>query len=246
MSGPASSARRGPDRLRGPLLLVALACGAAAGWCGAREAVPLPPLAAWEAGHPDPRPLQPAEAALFGALRDEERARDLALFLGGLAAGGLVVAAWPRLAKRTGGALPAVLVAGSVAIGLFTLGRAVHTVAEAAATGEWTLADDALAAIAGDRADDVRAFRTRIGTGDAIVLVGTDGPLWNLAAWALFPRPIYPLTQGVPPSLDERDLRAAVAGLDLGTDTGRRWLLDVDAWRAGRASARPVLVEVTP
>ena len=246
MNGPASMARRGPERLRGPLLLVALACGAAAAWSGTREAVPFPPLAAWEASHPDPRPLAPGESALFGALRDEERGRDLALFFRGLALGSLAVAAWPRLALRSGGALPAVLVAGSAAIGLFTLGRSVRTLAEAAAAGEWTLADDALEAIAGEQADDVRAFRARIGAGDAIVLVGTDGPLWNLAAWALFPRAIFPLTRGVPPSLREQDLRAAVAALDLGPGVERRWLLDVDAWRAGEASPRPALVEVTP
>ena len=226
------------------LVLLAVACAAGALQLSARTTLPLPALASWEARHPDPRPLQPAEVAQFAALRDSERATDLVWWLGALAAGCLALAWRPELAERAGGTPMAVLIAGSLGLGLFALGASLRSQWLAARHGEWDLSDAALVAAAGPRAADVLDFRSAIAEGDAVVLLGSDGPLWNLAAWTLFPRPVFPLVGSVPSGLSEGELHAAIAALDLG-HAGRRWLLDVDAWRAGETATRPVLVELS-
>jgi hypothetical protein len=229
------------------LLVLAVTCGLLSAAASSSDALPAPAwLTAWSAAHPDPHPLSPDESQALARGLDGQRHEDVVLLLAGLAVGCLAVAAQPPLARAAGGVLAGVLAAGSVALGIEALGASLRGQWDAARDGQWSLGDDSLPALAGPYCDALRELRLQIGPGDAVLLVGTNQPLFNAAAWALSPRAIFPVLQDVPDSLGEEDVRALARSLRLGADFPRRWLLDLRALELGQAAAHPALIEVTP
>lgn len=227
--------------LRAALLAGGLLCAAAAALVGARDGLAGPEwLARHERSHPDPRPLDPAEASGFAAILARQWRDDAALLLAGLAAGCLAVALRPSLA-RPAGAATAVLALGSVALGLHATGLSLRAQAEAIAAGEWTAGDDALDALAGPHADALRELRARVPTDAAVLLAGTNQVLFNSAAWALHPRALYPVLLDVPRDLTPEARVRMARELPQGTDASGRWLLDLGALERGEPVERTLL-----
>jgi hypothetical protein len=236
-------------RPRTRLLLLALAagCGVLAVLAARSDTLPAPAwLVGWTSAHPDPRALTPDETQTLARVLDGQRRDDLVLLLAGLAVGCLAVAAQPALARAAGGVLAGVLAAGSVALGIEALGASLRGQLEGARDGSWSLGDDSLPALAGPHADALRELRQRIGPDDAVLLVGTNQPLFNAAAWALAPRAVFPVLQDVPDALGAEEVRALARSLSLGTGFPRRWLLDLRALERGEAAGHPALIEVGP
>ena len=188
-------------------------------------------LADWSRRHPDPRALADGETVLLERLQGDARRADVLCLLGAVAAGCALVALRPRLAAACGGVRAAVLASGSVVLGLVLAGTAVVEQAQAARAGEWTLGDDNLDAVAGVHAPTLRQWRTIVPEGDAIILLGTDSYLWNVVAWALHPRPVYPLVQEVPPTMTEDELVGLLAPQAFARGHGARWAVDLAALR---------------
>ncbi len=229
------------------LLLLAGVLGALAFVADARRPDGVPPprwLAQWERDHPDPRELAAPDADVFSGMEDGERREDLTLLLAALAAG-CAAAGWStRLVARAGSAAAAVLVAGSVAVGVFAVAISAKEQWSGLRAGTWTLSDDNLDVVAGPQAATLRAWRRQIGPQDAVIVVGTDQPLLNVVAWALFPRPLFPRLQDLPPDLDEQAVRKAAAGLDIGRGRPARWIVDLRVLRSGGAGSHPALMQV--
>jgi len=231
---------------RGWLLALALLCGAAAIVLASLPELPAPAwLVRWSQDHPDPRILQPDEQLLLAQTLGQQRRDDAVLLLAALAAGCALVAARPAFA-RPAGVLAAVLAMGSVALGVHAAGASLAGQLQGARDGSWSLGDDSLAALAGPHTDALRSLRERIGEQDAVLLVGTNQPLFNAAAWALAPRAVFPVLQDVPEQLTSSELLAFARTLRQGSDFPRRWLVDLAALERGPSAGRPALLELAP
>jgi hypothetical protein len=234
-------------RTRVLLLAVAAACGLLAAWIAEADALPAPGwLAGWSARHPDPHPFSPEESATLARVLDGQRRDDALLLLAGLAAGCAAVAARPALVRLAGGGAAAVLAAGSVALGLWATGESLRGQWQGARDGTWSLGDDSLAALAGPHAAELQELRAQIGVHDAVLLAGTNQPLFNATAWALYPRAIFPVLQDVPDAMSADEVRDLARALPQGADFPRRWLLDLRALERDDAAGRPALIEVGP
>ena len=232
---------------RALLLALSVACGLLAAWAARSDTLPAPDwLADWTSAHPDPRSLSSDETQALARALGGQRREDVVLLLAGLAVGCLAVAAQPPLARAAGGVLAGVLAAGSVALGIEALGASLRGQFDGARDGTWSLGDDSLPALAGPHAAALRELRQQIGPDDAVLLVGTNQPLFNAAAWALAPRAVFPILQDVPDTLDAEEVRALARSLSLGTGYPRRWLLDLRALERGEAARQPALLEVGP
>lgn len=237
----------GPRRgARGLLLVLAAAAALGAVFVARVDGLPAPWLERWSHEHPDPRALSPDEAATLARTLDGQRRDDALLLLAGLAAGCAAVAAFPELARAAGSTLTRVLVVGSVALGLSAVVASVRGQLDGARDGTWTLGDDSLPAIAGPQTAALRAARDRTAPGDTVLIVGTNQPLFNAAAWTFDGRALYPILQDVPDGMSTEALRDFTRGLPQGAGGARRWLLDLRALERGEAAGRPALLELTP
>jgi hypothetical protein len=135
------------------LVVLALALGAASFAVSTRGTVPAPWLEAWT---PDPRALTEVEQARLMEEIGRQRRSDLVWLLAGLAAG-CAVLAW-RPAPR-GERLAAVLVGGSILVGLAQLGLSSGDLVGLARSGEWSPGDDAFSIMAREHASTLRAWR---------------------------------------------------------------------------------------
>jgi len=227
-------------RARLVALLAALLLAAGAVQVAARDVLPAPAwLSTWTARHPDPRTFSEAESLALRALQDKARRKDVMLLFAALAAGCAAVAAFPRLPARAGGVRVAVLAAGTVTLGIALAASSVVGQARLAAAREWSLGDDALGALAGPHTATLRAWRARVPESDAVLLLGTDSSLWNVTAWALHPRAIFPLLRDVPPDMSDE-------AQDFGRGQGARWVVDLGALAAPARSAHAALLKVDP
>jgi len=234
-------------RARIAALIVALLCAAGALRVARENALAAPAwLEAWTAGHPDPRAFTEAESAALRNLQGVARRKDLLCLLAALGAGCALLAAWPSLAARAGGARVVVLAGGSVALGIALAGVSAGSQARLARDGGWSLGDDALGAIAGPHAATLRAWREQVPETDAVLLLGTDSYLWNLSAWVLHPRAIYPVLRDVPPGLTDAALVEQLGALELGRGHGARWAVDLGALAAPEGCAHAALLKVDP
>ena len=86
------------------LLVLAGSLCATVGLLGREPELAVPGAQDWAARHPDPRALDAESGRSLASQLDGERRNDLALLLAALAAGCVVVAAWPRVQRWTGGA----------------------------------------------------------------------------------------------------------------------------------------------
>lgn len=226
-------------------IALALACAVGAWFVHDAESVPVAGwLQAWEGAHPDPRVFSAAEAEQFAALQDTGRRDDLRLLLIGLAVGCAVAAFSSRAKSEAGGPVRAALLAGALAVGCVGVVTSARGQWQASTTGEWTLGDDALPGMAGVHAETLRGWRDRIDEGHAVILIGTDSLLSNVAAWALHPRAVYPLVRSVPDGTPDAELREAVTLMRLGAEHDVRWIVDLEALAAGPEAARPALLRV--
>lgn len=234
-------------RARIAALIVALLCAAGALRVAQEETLAAPPwIESWAAEHPDPRAFTEAEASALRDLQGIARRADVLCLLGALAAGCALLAAWPALAARVGGARVVVLAGGSVALGVALAGVSTGEQARLARDGGWTLGDDALGAVAGPHAATLRAWRERVPESDAVLLLGTDSYLWNLSAWVLHPRAIYPVLRDVPAELTDDALVRQLQVLELGRGHGARWAIDLGALAAPESCAHAALLKVDP
>ena len=234
-------------RARVVALLAALLLAAGALLVAREDALPAPAwLTAWNERHPDPRAFSGPEAETLRALQDAARRTDVLLLLSALAAGCALVAAFPSVAERVGGVRVAVLAGGTVALGIALAGASVGKQVKLAASGAWSLGDDALDAVAGPHAATLRAWRDRVPEADAVLLLGTDSYLWNVTAWALHPRAIFPLLRDVPPGMTDAALVAQLRAQGFGRGHGARWAVDLGALAAPDRCAHAALLKVDP
>lgn len=229
---------------RALLLLLAGALSAAAAFVGREPTLAVPGAQAWAARHPDPRALDPESERALAAQLDGERRDDLALLLAALAAGCVVVAAWARVASWTGGAPSAVLLCGSVGLGLFHLGLSVAGQATGLRDGSWSVADDTLDRVAPAQAETLRRWRELIAPDDAVILIGSDPWLYDLVVWALHPRPLYPMLLDIRPSTSVDEVLRGARKLKVGREHAVRWIVDLGVLQQGRESGHPALIKV--
>ena len=231
---------------RALLLVLAAVFGGAAALVARQPALPVPGAQAWAARHPDPRVVDPDSEATLAAQVDGERRRDAVLLLAALAAGCAVVAASPRVAAWTGGAPAAVLLCGSLGLGLFHLARSAGDLAAGVRNGSWSVADDTLERIAPEQAGTMREWRERIAPDDAVILVGADPWLYDLVVWALHPRALYPMLLDIRPTTSEQAVLRGASRLPVGRDHAARWIVDLGVLRDPRGAAHPPLIRVEP
>jgi len=231
---------------RALLLVLAGALGAAAAAVGREPGLAVPGAAAWAARHPDPRVVDPASEAALAAQVDGERRRDAMLLLAALGAGCLVVAAAPRVASWTGGAPSAVLLCGSLGLGLLQLGRSAAGQAAGMRDGSWSVADETLERIAPDQAATMRQWRETIAPGDAVILVGSDPWLYDLVVWALHPRALYPMLLDIRPSTSVEQVQRGARALPVGRDHAVRWVVDLGVLQPDGPASHPPLIRVDP
>ncbi|MCB9896509.1 MAG: hypothetical protein H6825_00770 [Planctomycetes bacterium] len=220
--------------LRVVALLAACALGFAALDVTELDGLPgFPGLDAWVAAHPDPRDLGEQGLAAHAAERAALRVADVHMLLAGLS---FAAVAWALLPRRPLRACAA-LALGSAGAGLGTTAVSVHVQQERAASGAWTLGDDALVGVAGrSLADTLRGWRTTIPEDATVLVVGTQDWLLNPVAWALFPRRIVPLVVPVPSGWSAEQVADAAATLPHGEGT-RRFVVDLAALAAREAAA---------
>jgi len=231
---------------RTALLLAALTFAAAAVLAGREPALAVPGAATWSELHPDPRAIDTESEIALRLQVDGERQADLTLLLASLAAGCVVVAAWPRVADWTGGAPSAVLLCGSIGLGLLALGRSAAGQVAGLRDGSWSIADDTLDRIAPAQAETIRQWRRQIAPGDAVIVIGADPALYDLVVWALDPRPLYPMLLDIRPGTSAEQVLRGARALPVGREHGARWLIDLAALRQGRAAGHPALIRVEP
>lgn len=226
------------------LLLLAGVFAAAAALVSRHPTLPIPGAAAWADRHPEPRALsERAEHALSEQV-DGERRNDLALLCAALAAGCIVVAAWPRVASWTGGAPSAVLLCGSIGLGLLHLGLSATGQLGGMRDGSWSVADDTLDRIAPEHAATLRQWREQIGPDDAVILIGSDPWLYDLVVWALPTRALYPMLTQIRPSTSTKEVLRGARSLAVGREHAVRWVLDLNVLQQGHASGHPALIRV--
>ena len=194
-----------------------------------RVSVPAPAaLVTWEREHPDFFPLDDYQSDVFAAKRGEKRRDDLLWLLVGLGAGGLLASVAPRrVHAELGGAVSTLLVAAALTTGAWATARSVSEQATRASDGQWTLGDDSLAIFASAHTDTLRALRERIPEDHALITIGRRDIELNLVAWALHPRPIYPVIARPPASMTIERIAEERAATELGKGHGGRWVLDL-------------------
>ncbi len=228
-------------------LVLALLFAAAAVQVARQDGLAAPAwLTSWTARHPDPRAFTDVEAEALHRLQGVARRTDVTCLFAALAAGCALLAAWPALATRAGGVRVAVLAGGSMTLGLVLAGVSVTEQLQLARAGDWTLGDDALDSVAGPHAATLRAWRERVPETDAVLLLGTDSYLWNVTAWALYPRAIYPVLHDVPREWTDEALVAELLPQELGRGHGSRWAVDLGALAAPGDCAHVGLLKVDP
>jgi hypothetical protein len=226
------------------LLVLAGALCAAVTLLGRETELAVPGARDWTARHPDPRALDAESGRALAAQLDGERRNDVALLLAALAAGCVVVAAWPRVARWTGGASTAVLLCGSVGLGLFHLGVSAAGQVEGLRDGTWSVADGTLDRVAPVQAGTLRDWRERIGPDDAVILIGSDPWLYDLVVWALHPRALYPMLLEIRPTTSVDEVLRGARSLSVGRGHSARWVIDLDVLRQGRETGHPALIQV--
>jgi hypothetical protein len=226
------------------LLLLAGAFGVAALLVSRAPTLALPGLSAWSARHPEPRVLSPESERTLDEQLDGERRHDALLLLCALAAGCSAVALRPRLAAWAGSAPAAVLLAGSVGLGVFQLAASAAGQVRGVAEGSWSVADDTLDRMAPAQADLLRQWRQRIAPDEAVILIGSDPALYDLMIWALHPRPLYPMLLEIRPDTSVDEVLRGARALRAGRQHPARWIVDLGVLRHGAASAHPPLIEV--
>lgn len=231
---------------RAVLLLLAVVFAAAALVVSRRSEWPLPGAAAWAARHPDPRVVDAGAEASLALQLDGERRDDLLLLFAALAAGCLVVAVSPRVATWTGGAPSAVLLCGSIGLGLSELAVSIAGQARGVLDGSWSVADDTLDRIAPMEAATLREWRARIGPDEGVILIGSDPRLYDLVVWALHPRPLYPMLLDVKRSTSEEAVLRGARALPVVRERGARWIADLNALSPWLPAGHPALIRVEP
>ncbi len=237
------------------LLVLAVACATGAVIVSRVDGIDsVPLLDSWRGKHPDVRTLSPAERDAFDGLLAPARRDDLLFLLVGLAAG-CTLLLWNERWARTGPAgtstatghgaedaradrgwgplFVSVMVWGALALGVWRVAASVSDQREAAVRARWTLSDDALHVVAGPLEDTLRAWRDTVPEDEAVILVGTNQFLWNITAWVLYPRPIYPLLHEVPPGLDRAAMLDLARQLPHGAEHPGRWIVDLAALEGG-------------
>jgi len=231
------------------LVLIALLCASGAWLVGQRDLVYEPDvITTWRTEHVDDRPLTTAQETEFRATRGATRRQDLLLLLSALAAGALAVAIWPRVARSAGGAVPAVLAIGALVLLGWSVPRSVDNQIRRAESGEWTLSDDAFGSFTGPLAPQLAVWREQIPEDEAVILVGVDAFALNVAAWALYPRPMYMLVQPIPQTMTLFDVVDQVRPTDLATEHPGRWVVHLTVMAQGgvERTQRAALLKVDP
>jgi len=231
---------------RAVLLLLAVVFTAAALLVSRRPEWPLPGAAAWAARHPDPRVVDAGAEASLALQLDGARRDDLLLLFAALAAGCLVVAVSPRVAAWTGGAPSAVLLCGSIGLGLSQLALSIAGQAQGLADGSWSVADDTLDRIAPAEAATLREWRARIAPDEGVILIGSDPRLYDLVVWALPPRPLYPMLLDIQPATSEEKVLRGARGLAVVRERGARWIVDLNVLSRAAPAGHPALMRVEP
>ena len=231
---------------RAALLLLAVVFAGAALLVSRRPEWPLPGAAAWATRHPDPRAVDPAAEATVASQLDGERRGDLLLLCAALAAGCLVVAALPRVASWTGGAPSAVLLCGSIGLGLSQLAVSIAGQALGQLDGSWSVIDDTLDRMAPAEAATLREWRARIAPDEGVILVGSDPRLYDLVVWALAPRPLYPLLLDVNSATGEEQVLRGARALPVVRERGARWIVDLNVLSPRLGAGHPALIRVEP
>lgn len=231
---------------RAVLLLLACVFAAAAFGVSRRAEWPLPGAASWTARHPDPRVVDAGAEAALAAQVDGERRGDLLLLFAALAAGCLVVAAAPRVAAWMGGAPSAVLLCGSIGLGVAQLGVSIAGQARGLRDGSWSVADDTLDRIAPREAATLREWRARIAPDEGVILIGSDPRLYDLVVWALDPRPLYPLLLDIRPATSAEQVLRGARGLPIVRERDARWIADLNVLPPGTPAGHAALMRVEP
>lgn len=217
------------------LVLLALLCAYGAWSVGQQDRVNEPAvITAWRSDHQDRRRLTAAQHTSFQATRGTTRRQDLLLLLSALAVGALAVAVWPRTARSAGGVVPAVLALGALSLGGWGLFRSVTSQIQRKEAGQWTLSDDAFESFTGPLAPTLASWRKQIPEDEAVILVGVKPFTLNVAAWALYPRPIYMLVQPIPKQYSLVDVGNYVRPTDLAGGHAGRWVVDLSLMASGR------------